>query len=48
MACLTSNVRAQVNGTIYDYYNANSGDSEQSGLATLRASDFPGVRARII
>lgn len=32
-----------VNGTVYDYYNANSGSSEQSGLATLADHDFPGV-----
>ena len=30
-------------GTVYDVYNANSGKSEQTGLATLPLADFPGV-----
>ena len=31
------------NDTVYDFYNANSGSTEQSGLATLPLTDFPGV-----
>lgn len=31
------------NGTVYDFYNANSGTSEQTGVATLPLSQFPGV-----
>ena len=31
------------NGTVYDFYNANSGHTEQSGLATLPLAEFPGV-----
>ena len=30
-------------GMVYDFYNANSGHSEQSGLATLPLSQWPGV-----
>jgi hypothetical protein len=28
---------------VYDFYNANSGKTEQSGLATLPLSEWPGV-----
>lgn len=30
-------------GVVYDFYNANSGRSEQTGLATLPLAQFPGV-----
>lgn len=30
-------------GMIYDFYNANSGVSEQIGLATLSLADWPGL-----
>ena len=29
--------------TVWDFYNANSGSSEQSGIATLPLDEFPGL-----
>jgi len=31
------------NETVYDFYNANSGRSEQIGVATLPLNSFPGI-----